>query len=75
MSPPIENNIDWIVPSTRGGEPIAKGLRPLPAKQPARTPPATRKGVLDTLLGDDKLTAPDEGGRDPYNTTSRQFRR
>ena len=75
MSPPIDNNIDWIVPTTPGSEQIGKGLRPLPAKQPARTPPATRKGVLDTLLGDDKLTAPDEGGRDPYNTSGRQFRR
>lgn len=75
MSPPTENNIDWIVPSTPGSEQVGKGLRPLPARQPQRTPPATRGNVLDTLLGDANLTAPDEGGRDPYNTTGRQIRR
>lgn len=75
MSPPIENNIDWIVPSTPGTEQVGKRLRPLPPKQPTRIPPATRVGVLDTLLGDTKLAAPDEGGRDPYNNDGRQFRR
>ena len=75
MSPPIDNNIDWIVPSTPGIEQVGKGLRPLPAKQPARTPPATRNSVLDTLLGDNTLAAPDEGGRDPYNNAGRQYRR
>ena len=75
MSPPIENNIDGIVPSTPGGEPAGKGLPSLPAKQPQRTPPATRGGVMDTLLGDHNLTVPDESGRDPYNATGRQFRR
>jgi len=75
MSPPIENNIDWIVPSTPGTEQVGKGLKPLPPKQPVRTPPATRVGVLDALLGDANLAAPDEGGRDPYNNAGRQFRR
>ncbi|MBC8025288.1 MAG: hypothetical protein H7Y89_04815 [Steroidobacteraceae bacterium] len=75
MSPPIENNIDWIVPSTPGTGQVGKGLKPLPPKRPTRTPPATRGGVLDTLLGDNKLAAPDEGGRDPYNNAGRQFRR
>jgi hypothetical protein len=75
MSPPIENNIDWIVPSTPHGEQVGKGLPPLPPKQAARTPPATRGSVIDTLLGDHDLAAPDEGGRDPYNATGRQFRR
>jgi hypothetical protein len=75
MSPPIENNIDWIVPSTPGSGPAGKGLQPLPAKQPQRTPPATRGGVMSTLLGDHELAVPDEAGRDPYNATGRQFRR
>jgi hypothetical protein len=75
MSPPIENNIDWIVPSTPNREQVGKGLPRLPPKQPARTPPSTRGSVIDTLLGDHKLAAPDEGGRDPYNATGRQFRR
>jgi hypothetical protein len=30
---------------------------------------------MDTLLGEHNLAAPDEGGRDPYNATGRQFRR
>jgi hypothetical protein len=75
MSPPIENHIDWIVPSTPGSGPVGAGLPRLPAKQPARTPPTTRVGVMDTLLGDHELAALDEGGRDPYNATGRQFRR
>ena len=75
MSPPIENNIDWTVPSTPDGAPAGTGLPRLPAKPPARTPPATRGGVIDTLLGDHTLAAPDERGRDPYNATGRQFRR
>jgi hypothetical protein len=75
MSPPIENNIDWIVPSTPASEQVGKGLPSLPPKKPARTPPATRSNVMDTLLGDHKLAAPDERGRDPYNTTGRQLRR
>jgi hypothetical protein len=75
MSPPIENNIDWIVPSTPGSGPAGKTMQRLPAKQPQRTPPATRGGVMNTLLGDHELAVPDEVGRDPYNATGRQFRR
>jgi hypothetical protein len=75
MSPTTENQVDRIVPSTPGAEPAATALPPLPARQPARTPPATRGSVMDTLLGKHDLAAPDEGGRDPYNATGRQFRR
>jgi hypothetical protein len=30
---------------------------------------------MDTLLGENTLSASDVGGSDPYNTTGRQFRR
>lgn len=75
MSPPIENHIDWTVPSTPGSASVVTELPRLPPKRPARTPPATRGGVMSTLLGDHALAAPDEAGRDPYNATGRQFRR
>jgi hypothetical protein len=75
MSPPIENHIDWTVPSTPGSASPGTELPRLPPKKPVRTPPATRGGVIDTLLGDHDLAAPDERGRDPYNATGRQFRR
>jgi hypothetical protein len=30
---------------------------------------------MDTLLGENDLSAHDAGGSDPYNATGRQFRR
>jgi hypothetical protein len=30
---------------------------------------------MDTLLGENNLSAHDAGGNDPYNATGRQFRR
>ena len=30
---------------------------------------------MDTLLGENNLSAYDAGGNDPYNATGRQFRR
>jgi hypothetical protein len=75
MSPPIENHIDWIVPTTPSGVQPGRTLPPMPARKAARKPPDTSLGVMDTLLGKNDLAALDEGGRDPYNTTGRQFRR
>jgi hypothetical protein len=75
MSPPIENHIDWIVPATPEAAPPGKTLPRMPPRQPARKPPDTSLGVMDTLLGKNDLVALEEGGRDPYNATGRQFRR
>lgn len=45
-------------------------------KQPQKPkPPMTRRNVMDTLLGENNLSAIDAGGSDPYNATGKQFRR
>jgi len=35
----------------------------------------TRRNVMDTLLGENKLAAFDASGNDPYNTTGKFVRR
>ena len=35
----------------------------------------TKRNVMDTLLGENNLSAFEAGGNDPYNATGRQFRR
>ena len=35
----------------------------------------TRRGVMDTLLGENNLSAYDASGNDPYNATGKSFRR
>lgn len=45
------------------------------AKPKPRVLPTTKRGVMDTLLGANNLSAQDAGGNDPYNATGRQFRR
>jgi hypothetical protein len=71
---PIENNVDWTVPSTPGNERVVPSLSR--SKKPQSPPrPASRGSTLDKLLGDSKLTAYDASGNDPYNATGRQFRR
>jgi len=68
---PIDNQVDRTAPSTPVGEGVVPSLsRP---KQPA--PVQTRRSVMETLLGDDKLTAFDSSGNDPYNATGRHARR
>ena len=69
----IDNNVDWVVVSTPQGERLAPSLSA--KRQPARTPPTTKDGVMDTLLGQSDLAAQDTAGRDPYNATGKIFRR
>ena len=69
---PIENNVDWTVPSTPGNERVVPSLSR--ARKPAE-PPQPKRTTLDKLLGDSNLTAFDPSGNDPYNATGRQFRR
>jgi hypothetical protein len=72
MSPGNDNQIDWTAAATPEGERVA----PSPwRQQKPRTPPQTRRGVMDTLLGEHDLSASDAGGSDPYNATGRHFRR
>ena len=72
MSPGNDNQIDWTAASTPEGDKLV--ANPWRQQKPL-TPPQTRHGVMDTLLGDNTLSASDVGGSDPYNTTGRQFRR
>jgi hypothetical protein len=72
MSPEIDNNIDWTVPSTPSGERVGPSLA-----RPQKAPPApvTKYTVMDKLLGENNLAAFDPNGTDPYNATGRQIRR
>jgi hypothetical protein len=73
MCPPIENNVDWTVPSTPGGDRVGPGLsRP---KQAPAAAAKTKRSVMDTLLGENNLAAYDSSGADPYNTTGKRFSR
>jgi hypothetical protein len=73
MCPPIDNNVDWKVPSTPVGERVS------PSLSRARKAPAAdakpQRSVMDKLLGESDLAAYDSSGDDPYNATGRQFRR
>jgi hypothetical protein len=71
MSPGNDNQIDWTAASTP-----SEGVVPsLSRKAQPRVLPQTKSSVMDTLLGQNNLTAVDAGGNDPYNATGRQFRR
>ena len=69
MNTGIEPNVDWTAPP--------KGERAGPGLATRNAPPAqhTRRSVMDTLLGDNKLSAFDVAGNDPYNATGRHCRR
>ena len=72
MSMGNDNQVDWTAAATPEGERVAPSLsRP----QKPRAIPQTKQSVMNTLLGDNNLTASDAGGSDPYNATGRQFRR
>jgi len=73
MSPGNDNQVDWTAASTPAGEAAPSLSRS--AKATPRALPTTRRGVMDTLLGEHDLAAHDAGGNDPYNATGRQFRR
>jgi hypothetical protein len=68
---PIENHVDWTAAATPTGERVVPSLG-----QPRKPAPVqTKRSVMETLLGDHKLTAYDASGNDPYNTTGRHARR
>jgi len=72
MSHGIENHIDWTVPATPNGE---RAGRRLARQENPPTAAAAKRAVMDTLLGQNDLTAIDASGNDPYNATGKQFRR
>jgi hypothetical protein len=74
MSPGNDNQVDWTAASTPAGESALPSVGQT-AKPKPRVLPTTKRGVMDTLLGENNLSAQDAGGNDPYNATGRQFRR
>ena len=74
MSPGNDNQVDWTAAATPSGEGVVPSLSRNAKPQP-RALPSTKRGVMDTLLGENNLAAFDAGGTDPYNATGRQFRR
>lgn len=72
MCPGNDNQVDWTAAAAPRREAVAPSLS-RPSKPNAVT--HTRSSVMDTLLGEHKLTAFDVNGNDPYNATGRHFRR
>jgi hypothetical protein len=75
MCPGNDNQVDWTAAATPQGERMHPGLAPPNRNPKPKAIPQTRRAVMDTLLGENNLTASDVGGSDPYNATGRQFRR
>jgi hypothetical protein len=69
----METHIDWTAASasTPRDEWAGRGLS-RPASEPAA---ASRRRVMDTLLGRNDLKAIEVAGGDPYNATGKHFRR
>jgi hypothetical protein len=70
MSPGNDNQVDWTAAATPN-----EGVVPSLSKPSKPRPQLTKRNVMDTLLGENNLSAHDAGGNDPYNATGRQFRR
>ncbi len=73
MNSGIDNQVDWSAAATPEGDRMVQGLSR--RRQKPRAASQTRRSVMDTLLGENDLSAADSGGGDPYNATGRQFRR
>jgi hypothetical protein len=70
MNSGIDQNVDWTAAASKG-ERVSPGL----AARKTNLEQHTRRSVMDTLLGENKLSAVDLAGTDPYNATGRHFRR
>jgi hypothetical protein len=75
MCPGNDNQVDWTAAATPGGERGGAGLSGCTRAGRAAPDTLTRRGVMDTLLGESNLAAYDASGDDPYNTTGKSFRR
>ena len=72
----MNSGIDNQVQSASATGPTHEQVVPsLGRPAPARPATATRRNVMDTLLGNNQLAALDGSGGDPYNATGRLFRR
>ena len=70
MNPGNDNQVDWTAATPHEGVVPSLSHRAKP-----RVEPKSKRNVMDTLLGENNLTAIDASGADPYNATGRQFRR
>jgi hypothetical protein len=70
MSSGNDNQVDWTATTPHEGVVTSLSRQTKP-----RVEPNSKRSVMDTLLGEHKLSAFDAGGSDPYNATGRQFRR
>jgi hypothetical protein len=76
MCPGNDNQVDWTAAATTpGGERVGPGLSGRTPAGRSASETLTRRGVMDTLLGENDLSAYDASGNDPYNTTGKSFRR
>lgn len=75
MCPGNDNQIDWTAAATPQDDRVREGVLPSLTRPRTRAVPQTRHSVMNTLLGENDLTALDASGSDPYNSTGRQFRR
>lgn len=73
MCPGSENQVDWTAAAAPQGDRMVPSLSRQQDKP--RVLPQTKRSVMDTLLGENNLSAMDASGGDPYNATGRQFRR
>jgi len=71
MNPGNDNQVDWTAATT----PHEGVVTSLSRRAKPRVEPQTKRNVMDTLLGENNLSAIDASGADPYNATGRQFRR
>ena len=72
MSPGNDNQVDWKAAATPD-ERLGPGLSGQKKRTPLQT--HTRSSVMDTLLGENNLSAYDASGSDPYNATGKSFQR
>ena len=71
MSSGNDTQMHWTTATT----PQEAGVTSLARRAKPRVEPNPKRNVMDMLLGENKLSAFDAGGSDPYNATGRQFRR
>ena len=71
MSSGNDNQVDWTAAAT----PQEGVVTSLSRQAKPTVEPTTKRNVMDTLLGENNLSAVDASGSDPYNATGRQFRR
>ena len=71
MSTGHDNQLDRTAATT----PHEGVITSLSRQAKPRVEPNPKRNVMDMLLGENKLSAFDAGGSDPYNATGRQFRR